>query len=111
MPGEGVVKKFFSCTGGIHSEVFLYTNLAGISLGAIFSPAEAAQKNKSVQQLFQELKLHPAIYPLIKDGKTVEYAAHLVGMDSYCASAGTPHKKGFLVVGDAAGLILNLGYV
>lgn len=107
---DGMVKKIFSCTGGIHSEVFLYTNLASLSLGAIFFPEEAAKRQKSVQQLFQELKMHPFVYPLIKGGRTAEYAAHLVCMNSYHPSLGKLHKNGFLIVGDAAGVILNIGY-
>jgi electron transfer flavoprotein-quinone oxidoreductase len=107
---EGAARMILGCTEGIHGGAFLYTNKNSISLGAVYSPQEVAQKGKSVHRLFQEIKLHPAIYPLLKNGKTVEYAAHLVSENGYRGIAKKLHKEGLLLVGDAAGFVINLGY-
>lgn len=107
---EGTARLILGCKEGIHSRIFLYTNLDSISLGSFFNPSEVLKRGKPVPQLLQELKMHPFIYPLISRGKTVEYAAHLVSEEGYRRISGKFHKEGFLIVGDAAGLDLNLGY-
>jgi len=106
---EGAARMILGCTEGIHGGGFLYTNKDSISLGAVFMPEEIAKHGKSVHEIFQELKMHPAIYPLLEGGQTVEYGAHLVSEDGY---RGIPHKlyrEGLLVVGDAAGFVINTG--
>jgi electron transfer flavoprotein-quinone oxidoreductase len=98
------------CTNGIHGGGFLYTNKNSISLGCVFMPEEAAKHKKSVHEIFQDMKMHPAIYPLIEGGQTIEYGAHLV---SEAGCRGIPKKicrEGFLMIGDAAGFVINTGY-
>lgn len=107
---EGTARLILGCTEGIHCGAFLYTNVDSVSLGAIYAPEEVAGNGKSVQQLFQELKMHPAVYPLISGGRTVEYAAHLVGEEGYRGTVKKLHKEGFLIAGDAAGFVIHMGY-
>lgn len=107
---EGAARLVLGCTAGIQGGGFLYTNRDSISLGIVVSPVEAAKQGISVQQLLQSFKLHPAVYPLIEGGKTVEYGAHLVGEKGYRGILQQPYKPGFLVIGDAAGYVINLGY-
>lgn len=107
---EGAAISIFGCNKGIQSRVFLYTNLDSISLGAFFYPSEVLKSGKPVPQLLQELKMHSFINPLIYGGKTVEYAAHLVSAEGHPNIRKQLFKEGFLLVGDAAGLNLNLGY-
>ena len=41
-------------------------------------------KNKlNLNQILEEIKLHPDIAPLIKNGQTVEYSAHLIPETGY----------------------------
>lgn len=107
--GEGAARMLLGCTAGIHGGGFLYTNQDSISLGAVFMPEGAAEKKRSVHEMFQELKMHPAIYPLIAGGETVEYSAHLVGEAGFRGIPQKLYRDGFLMVGDAAGFVINTG--
>jgi electron transfer flavoprotein-quinone oxidoreductase len=109
-PGEGTAMMILGCTEGIHGGGFLYTNQDSISLGCVFMPEEAAQHGRQVHDIFQDFKMHPAIFPLIADGETVEYSAHLVGEMGYRGIVKKMYKDGLLLVGDAAGLVINTGY-
>lgn len=108
-PDEGAARMILGCTEGIHGGGFLYTNQDSISLGAVFMPEEVAKHGKSVHEIFQELKMHPAIYPLLEGGETVEYGAHLVSEDGYRGIPKKLHREGLLMVGDAAGFVINTG--
>jgi len=59
-------------------------------------------------QIFEAFKGRQEIAHLIKDGELAEYSAHLIpeGGNSPLAK---PFGDGILVVGDAAGLALNMG--
>jgi len=109
-PGEGAARMILGCTEGIHGGGFLYTNKESISLGCVFMPHEVAQHRKSIHAILQELKMHPAIYPLIEGGQTVEYSGHLVGEAGYRGIPSRIYRDGFLMVGDAAGFVINTGY-
>lgn len=106
---EGTARMILGCTEGIHGGGFLYTNQDTISLGCVFMPEEAARQGKSVHEIFQDFKMHPGIYPLLEGGETVEYGAHLVSEDGYRGIPKKLFRNGFLMVGDAAGFVINTG--
>lgn len=106
---EGAARMILGCTEGIHGGGFLYTNQDSISLGAVFMPEEVARHGKSVHEIFQELKMHPAIHPLLEGGETVEYGAHLVSEDGFRGIPKKLYREGLLMVGDAAGFVINTG--
>jgi len=108
--GEGAARMLLGCTEGIHGGGFLYTNKESISLGCVFTPEGAAKKKKSIHEIFQDLKMHPAIYQLIEGGETIEYSAHLVSEAGYRGIPKQLHREGFVVLGDAAGFVINTGY-
>jgi electron transfer flavoprotein-quinone oxidoreductase len=60
------------------------------------------------EELVADLKAHPAIAPLVRDGELKEYAAHLIPEGGY-HEIPQLHDDGFLVTGDAAGLTLAAG--
>jgi electron transfer flavoprotein-quinone oxidoreductase len=98
------------CTRGLQGGGFLYTNKHSISLGLVITAEEFAHTEYRISDLMEEFKLHPAIQPLIEGGKVVEYSAHLVpegGLGMMPPLVG----DGLLIVGDAAGLVLNTGYM
>lgn len=109
-PEEGAACMILGCTEGIHGGGFLYTNKESISLGCVFMPGEVALRKKSIQEIFQDLKMHPAIYSLIAGGETVEYSGHLVGEAGYRGIPKQIYREGFLMIGDAAGFVVNTGY-
>ena len=109
-PSEGVSWLFVGCTEGGIGGGFLYTNKDSISLGIVLTLSEVEKIKTSIPELLEKLKAHPAIQPLIKGGKLAEYSAHLV------PEAGQhmiPRLYGdnMIVVGDAAGLAINIGYM
>nr|WP_320147490.1 FAD-dependent oxidoreductase [uncultured Anaeromusa sp.] len=108
---EGAARVVLGCTGGISGGGFLYTNKDSVSLGIVVSPAAAAQQSRSVHDVFQEFKMHPAIYSLIGDGTSLEYSAHLVPESGWNGVPKTLSREGFLTVGDAAGFCINTGTI
>lgn len=86
---------------------FLYTNENTISLGCVIGLGR--NMNKKSHEIFEDFKNHPSIAPIIKDGKTLEYSAKLVPEGGFNAMSKLG-ANGVLVVGDAAGFCMNLGY-
>ncbi len=109
-PDEGAARMIMGGSHGVNGGAFLYTNRNSISLGCVFQPAALAAKGVAIYDLLQEIKMHPAIYPLIESGQTVEYGAHLVPEAGWNHVPQPLHRPGFLVVGDAAGFVINQGY-
>lgn len=118
-----VIEDRFNCTGnegtawlfagtpsaGRVGGGFLYTNKNSISLGVVATLSDLIKGNTSVTQMLEDFKKHPVIEPLLKDGKLIEYSGHLVpegGYDMVPQIIG----DGALVIGDAAGFCMNLGY-
>lgn len=98
------------CTQGLQGGGFLYTNKESVSLGLVITAEEFAHTEHRIVDLIEEFRMHPAIQPLVEGGRVVEYSAHLVPegglsmMPPLCTD-------GLLIVGDAAGLVLNTGYM
>ena len=108
--GEGAAQLFVgSITKGMMGGGFLYTNRESLSLGMVVGihSLNLREPREEVYKLLDEFKERPEIKPLIKGGEVIEYSAHLI-------TEGGIHIKpkvytdGILVVGDAAGLGLNL---
>lgn len=100
--------------GGVHGlpggGAFLYTNRASVSLGAVYTASSVAKGSVSLPELIAAVRDHPAIRPLVRDGQVLEYSAHLVPEGGWRAVPRSLHRPGFLMVGDAAGLVINMGY-
>lgn len=110
-PDEGAARVILGCTEGIQGGGFLYTNKDSVSLGIVYSPESAAKQKKTIQEIFQDFKMHPAIYPLIEGGTTVEYGAHMVPESGLKGVPPKLYREGFMVIGDAAGFCINTGTV
>jgi electron transfer flavoprotein-quinone oxidoreductase len=108
--GEGTALLILGCTEGIHGGGFLYTNKESISLGCVFTPTEVTEKKRQIHDIFQDLKMHPGIYPLLEGGQTVEYGAHLVREAGFRGIPQKLYKDGLIVIGEAAGFVINVGY-
>lgn len=108
---EGAARVIIGGTDGVLGGGFLYTNKDSISLGVVLSPADIGKSGKKINDILQGLKMHPAIYSLIKDGTTVEYGAHLVPELGYSGMPKKLYRDGLVVVGDAAGMCMNTGTI
>lgn len=107
----GAVQLFVGeCTHGLQGGGFLYTNKESVSLGLVITADEFLRTEYRIVDLMEEFKQHPAVQPLIKGGKVVEYSAHLVPEGGLEMMPTLVHD-GLLIVGDAAGLVLNTGYM
>src|SRR2546427_8300722 len=94
---------------GLRGGGFLYTNRASVSLGLVVSSEDLSRKKVEIQEIQTRFRMHPAVQRLIHGGKVAEYSAHLVpelGAGMMPRLSG----DGILVVGDAAGFLINNGY-
>ncbi len=98
---DGVVIELMgSVSAGMVGTGFLYTNRESISVGVGCLLADFQETQIPAYVLLDRLKAHPSVAPLIRDGETKEYVAHLIpegGYDAIPRLAG----DGWLVVGDA----------
>lgn len=106
--GEGLAWMLLDEAGG-GVEGFLYPNKSSVSIGITIKCSEIGAQPDSVAQLFEDFKQQPEIAELIRDGKLLEYSAHLVP-DGGAAAIPRLSGDGVLIVGDAAGLTANLGF-
>ncbi|MEG2745608.1 MAG: FAD-dependent oxidoreductase, partial [Oscillospiraceae bacterium] len=109
-PGEGLAWIFHGCaTDNPAADGFLYTNKDSISVGITLVTESISHSEKSVPQLLEDFKHHPAIEKLLEGGSLLEYSAHLLPQGG---NAMRPKLagNGVLLVGDAAALCMDLGY-
>src|SRR6056297_180006 len=69
--GEGAV-------GGAVGGGFIYTNKRTVSVGVAYSIEDAAAGRQNPQDTLDAFKQHPAVAPLVRGGRTVEYSAHAI---------------------------------
>ncbi|MBP2014693.1 FAD-dependent oxidoreductase [Anaerococcus degeneri] len=108
--GEGM--SWLSCgdpTMGGFGGGFIYTNKDSVSIGVVATLSDIGYSNTKLTDLLERFKEHDSVAPFIKDGKTIEYSAHLVPEEGI-HMVPEIYGDGFLVVGDAAGFCINLGY-
>lgn len=86
---------------------FMYTNKDTISLGFGVGLDELKKRKISPNELLDDLKAHPTIAKIIKNGKTVEYSAHLIP-EGGLNSMPKVYDNRVMVVGDAAMMVNNV---
>jgi len=97
-------------TGGIPGGGFLYTNQDTVSLGIVINLGGAMRMIKEyAYEIVERMRESPYLREYLKGGSLVEYSAHLVPQASYKLIPKL-YGDGFVVVGDAAGMLLDLGY-
>ncbi|MFP8958672.1 FAD-dependent oxidoreductase [Natrialbaceae archaeon A-CW3] len=99
--GEGAVGEAYG--GG-----FIYTNGDTVSVGVAYSLDDAATKRQSPESTLNLFKSHPAVAPLLRGARTVEYSAKTIPEGGAESMPDLVHD-GAVIVGDAAGLVLNNG--
>lgn len=97
------------CTKGVSGGAFLYTNKDSISLGLVVDSQSWKQSGLPLADIAEEFKQHPAISRYIEGGELVEYSAHLIPEGGIKALPQL-YRDGFLLAGDAAGLVVNSGF-
>ncbi|HHW08063.1 MAG TPA: FAD-dependent oxidoreductase [Clostridia bacterium] len=99
-----------ACTGGIMGGGFLYTNKSSLSLGLVCTLSDMGRAQKTLPEMLEDFKQHPVIRPLIKGGKLIEYSGHLVP-EAGINMMPKLFSDGVVMVGDAAGFVINTGYM
>lgn len=98
-------------TGGIPDGGFLYTFKDYVSLGVVISLEEAVGNvNEHIVNFLENLRNHPILRSILKGGETIEYSAHLTIVEPSSYMPGKFSGKGYAIIGDAAGLLGNMGY-
>jgi len=97
------------CNKGISGGAFLYTNKESISLGLVVDSQSWKNSKLPLADVAEQLKQLPALARYLEGGELIEYSAHLIpeggfnSLPELCAD-------GFLLTGDAAGLVVNRGF-
>ncbi|MFU8867282.1 FAD-dependent oxidoreductase [Natronococcus sp.] len=99
--GEGAVGDAFG--GG-----FIYTNDDTVSVGVAYRIEDAVVADQSPEETLNAFKSHPAVAPLVRDARTVEYGAKTIPEGGAESVPDLVHD-GAVIAGDAAGLVLNNG--
>ncbi|WP_415383389.1 FAD-dependent oxidoreductase [Halosimplex sp. TS25] len=99
--GEGAVGDAFG--GG-----FVYTNEDTVSVGLAYRLSDAATSQPDPEGTLNAFKTHPAVAPLLRGARTVEYTAKTIPEGGADEIPELVHD-GAVIVGDAAGLVLNNG--
>ncbi len=107
----GVARQYFGSDFGklkgiknLFMMTFLYTFKDSVALGVGVNLSDLEKNNLNINDVLEEVKLHPSIAPLIEDGELIEYSAHLIPEGGYkkiprlCAN-------GVILAGDAAGFV------
>ncbi len=109
-PEEGAAHVFVGeCSGGLRGGGFLYTNKDSLALGMVVGADDTSTKKVPSHTLMDRLRNHRKVRRLIRDGKTIEYDAHMIP-EAGPKMLTRPYTGGMLVAGDAAGHLLNNGY-
>lgn len=98
-----------SPSNGLMGGGFIYTNKDTVSVGVVCGLAHIGESSKSVPEMLEDFKNHPAVKPLIEGGRLIEYSGHVVP-EAGIHMCPKLYGPGVLVVGDAAGLCINQGF-
>lgn len=96
-------------TAGGFGGGLLYTNKDSVSVGIVATLSDIEHSGLSINQLLERFKEHPSIAPYIEGGQTIEYSAHLVPEEGL-HMVPELYRDGVIMVGDAAGFCINLGF-
>lgn len=106
---QGVAHLFVgSLTSGVGGGGFLYTNKESLSLGLVLRLEDLMRSEASPHELLEGFKARQEIAPLLEGGRLVEYGAHMIP-EARKVPLQSLVGDGYLIVGDAAGLSLNMG--
>jgi electron transfer flavoprotein-quinone oxidoreductase len=106
---EGMAIEYLGAiTEDVHGGGFLYTNRDSLSLGIIGQISSFVEHKKRPYDLLEHFKAHPAVAPLVRDGKLREYSAHIVP-ESGWNMVPQLSTDGLMVAGDAAAFCFVAG--
>lgn len=105
---QGASNEIVGCTSGVRGGGFLYTNYDSLSIGLVMHLSSLSEGNKTPFDLLNEFMRQPQIAKQLRDGRLLEYSAHLVPEGGYGMMPEIV-GEGILVAGDAAGMCIVTG--
>jgi electron transfer flavoprotein-quinone oxidoreductase len=106
---EGMTNEYVGyASGDVKGGGFLYTNRDTLSIGVVTQIASLAEKKVRAYDLLDRFKQHPAVAPLVREGVTLEYSAHMIPEGGW-SMLPILSRAGLMVVGDAAGFVFATG--
>ncbi|MCL5075840.1 MAG: FAD-dependent oxidoreductase [Chloroflexi bacterium] len=105
-PGEGAAFTMVGQSSGVEGGGFLYTNKTTLSLGFVAKISSLKDSQLKAHEIIEEYKSHPFISRLVQGGEVVEYSAQTVHRGGVHLIPQL-YGDGILLVGSAAGLVLN----
>ena len=99
-----------SVTGPVNGGGFIYTNRESLSIGIVGQVSTLMASRMRPLDLLENFKNHPSIRPLLREGRVLEYSAHLIPEGGWRMFP-KRFAPGMLVTGDAAGFVLVTGYL
>lgn len=108
---EGVAAVMLGAfTRGVPGGGFLYTNRDSVSFGLVIPIEGGIEGKQNVYDMVEDLRLHPHMKKYFRGGDVREYSAHMVPERGYEAVPKELVRDGLVLVGDAAGFVLNTGH-
>jgi electron transfer flavoprotein-quinone oxidoreductase len=95
---------FGQAVKGTFGSGFVYTNKDSISIGVGATVHDMNRHHLNPNDVLEQFKKHPSIYPLIRGGESLEYAAHMIPEGGY-THLPKMVMDGLILTGDAAGLV------
>ena len=94
---------------GLFAMGLMFTNKESVAIGIGASLDDLKSKKIAPYELLEDLKHHPSIAPLIKDGELIEYSAHLIP-EGGIEPLPKLYANGVMLTGDAAALVNNVHF-
>ncbi len=109
---EGLAWVFMgSVSDGLPGGGFFYTNRDSLSLGLVIYLEKAVEGMKRhIYDMVEDLRIGPLFSKYVENGRVMEYSAHMIPADPRAIRPPRLVWDGLLVTGDAAGLLINMGY-
>ncbi len=107
---DGAAYHYFGegACGGAVGGGFIYTNKRTLAIGVAYTISDAVEDDRKPDELLSDFKEHPAVAPLVKGGRVIEYSAKAIPEGGAGSVPDLTHD-GAVIVGDAASLLLNNG--
>lgn len=96
-------------THGLMGGGFIYTNKNSLSIGVVVGLEHIGESDATIEDMMNEFMAYPTVARLLKGGKLLERSGHMVPEAGY-KMVTTLSGDGFIIVGDAAGFCINMGY-
>lgn len=96
-------------THGLMGGGFIYTNKNSLSIGVVVGLEHIGESDATIEDMMNEFMAYPTVARLLKGGKLLERSGHMVPEAGY-KMVTTLRGDGFIIVGDAAGFCINMGY-